>query len=363
MTPDRVAELAASLFTSGGALHARYTPSSEPFAPIPGAVAGWQTPIYPAGSISPRILRAYPVDVPAGSLVRAHWRNEARALLRLSSAEHPALPAFREASYLEPERLGFAILDDPGVPVVGDHPLAGELRRDPVLAFRQWFSLLEAAMIMQDEGLIHRAISPLTVCALQGSDAHVRLDGFQMSAFVSAWMSRPAPDARSPWLDTLAGPALACLSPERAAPLVGQPRRFPEGYRGDVFGLGMLGVLWLAPVRAEWAADLSARDYTESRHRDSVLALRAHAAGSSVPRTLWKLLEQMTSFDPSNRLPSARVAYEEVAKIHGFVLRELVDRREPDGKPRLVCYLKQTMDRLFRDCRTSSAPQHPDYDE
>jgi hypothetical protein len=363
MTPSRVAELAASLFASGGSLHGRYTPSDEPFAPISGAVAGWQAPIYPAGSVSPRILRAYPVDVPSGSLVRAHWRNEVRALLRLSSAEHPSLPAFREASYIDQERLGFAILDDPGVPIVDGHPLADALRRDPVLAFLRWFALLEAAMLMQDEGLIHRAISPLTVCALEDPDAQVRLDGFQMSAFVSAWMSRPGADAPSPWLDVLAGPALACLSPERAGPLVGQPRRFPEGYRGDVFGLGILGVLWLAPVGTEWAAELSAREYTESRHRDAVLALRTHAARSSMPRTLWKLLEQMTSFEPSNRLPSARAAYEEVAKVHGFILRELVERREPQARPRLVCYLKQTIDRLFQDCRTSSAPQQPDYDE
>ncbi len=295
--------------------------------------------------------------------MRAHWRNEVRALLRLSSAEHPSLPAFREASYIDQERLGFAILDDPGVPMVDGHPLVGALRRDPVLAFRQWFALLEATMLMQDEGLIHRAISPLTVCALEAPDAQVRLDGFQMSAFVSAWMSRPGVDSRSPWVDVLAGPALACLSPERAAPLVGQPRRFPEGYRGDVFGLGMLGLLWLAPVGAEWAADLAAREYTESRHRDAVLALRTHAARSFMPRALWKLLEQMTSFEPSNRLPSARAAYEEVARVHGIILRELVERREPDAKPRLVCYLKQTIDRLFQDCRTSSAPQQPDYDE
>jgi hypothetical protein len=234
---------------------------------------------------------------------------------------------------------------------------------NPVLAFRQWFALLEAAMLMQDEGLIHRAISPLTVCALEDPDAQVRLDGFQMSAFVSAWMSRPGGDTRLPWVDSLAGPALACLSPERAAPLVGQPRRFPEGYRGDVFGLGMLGVLWLAPTGPDWAADLSAHEYTEALHRDAVLRLRAHAARSSMPRTLWKLLEQMTSFEPSNRLPSARVAYEEVAKVHGFILRELVDRREPDAKPRVVCYLRQTIDRLFQDGRASSAPQHPDYDE
>ena len=267
MDANDIGDLTASLFTPGGALHGRYTPAEGvPFTPIPGAVAGWQAPIFPAGAISPRIIRAYAVDVPDAPLVRAHWRNEVRALLRLSSAAHPSLPRFHEGSYLHESKLGFVILDDPGIPVVDGHPVRARMLRDPVDAFRRWFALLEAATLIGDEGLIHRSISPLSVSALQDEEAPVVLDGFQMSTFVAAWVSRATTEGRSPWLEHLVGPSLACLAPERAGPLVGKPRQFTEGYRGDVFGLGMLGVLWLAPPTPDWASRFSATNYDEPSH-------------------------------------------------------------------------------------------------
>ena len=82
MDANDIGDLNASLFIPGGALHGRYAPAEGvPFTPIPGAVAGWQAPIFPAGAISPRIIRAYAVDVPDGPLER-HVRKVERNVVR-----------------------------------------------------------------------------------------------------------------------------------------------------------------------------------------------------------------------------------------------------------------------------------------
>ena len=362
MTPEILAELLGPLFEADGALHGRYAPSKEPFTPVPGGAAGWQATVLPTGSQAARILRVYPLDRDGGDVVRAHWRNETRALLRVSSTEHPSLPRFREGAYLEHVRLGYVIIDDVGTPIGDGHPVSGVLRRSPLAAFRRWFALVEAAMLVQDEGLIHRSISPVAACALEDEDAPIVLDGFQMSAFVSTWLSG-ASTADPAWRGALAGPTLASLSPERAGPLLGRPRRLPEGLRSDVFGLGMLGIQWLATMGPEWARGFSAEGYTEDAHRALVLEARAQLADSPVPRPLRQLLTAMTEFDPANRIPGARAADEEGAKLFGSILRALWEREDPTPAPRHIFYLRWTIDRLYSDNRANSSPEHPDYEE
>ena len=361
MTPEEVARLASSLFADGGALQGRYKPSQTAFDRVTGGGAGWQSHVFPVGSAAPRVIRVYPLAKDGGDLVRAHWRNETRALLRLSSTEHPSLPRFREGAYLDDQRLGYVIIDDVGTPVMGPHPVAGVLRRSALAAFRRWFALLEATMLLQDEGLIHRSISPMTACALEDEDASIVLDGFQMSAFISAWLMGGSVEAS--WQGALEGATLACLAPERVGPLLGQPRRLAEGLRSDVFGLGMLGTPWFAPPPTEWGAGFDAKTYTEAAHRELVADARARLARSPVPRPLRSLLASMTEFAPANRIPGARVAYEEGAKVYGSILRALSEREVGDAAPRQLYFLKETIARLYADNRASSSTEHPVYEE
>ncbi|MFO0761821.1 MAG: AAA domain-containing protein [Byssovorax sp.] len=358
---DRFDEIAASLFLEGKRLAGRYDPPAhEAFAPMPGVAGIWQAPVFPPGSDSARLLRVYLFDGKTHNIRRAHWSNEARSLLRLSSSGHPALPKLHEASLVDEKQFGYLILDDPGSPVVADHPLRTSLVARPSFAFQRWFSLIEALMLIHDEAMMHRSLTPLATCALLLPDTQVVVDGFQMSAFVSTWLRRGGEEGTAVALDGLDPDLLACMAPERLGPLLGQRRKFIESFRTDVFSLGMIGAWWLTGAKAGWAHGLEAKHYTEEKHREVIAGLRAQVVERGLPRPLRSLLESMMAFEPGGRIPSGRAVYDEAARLFGTVLREM---EEPEGTEQVyrVYYLKETMDRFYADQRTRTHPSAPDY--
>ena len=78
---DRV----SPLFESGGRFFGRYLREAgyDPVEVHLGAT--WELPVFPIGSRSPDVMRIYSFDTTAAPLLQAHWRNETRALLRLST--------------------------------------------------------------------------------------------------------------------------------------------------------------------------------------------------------------------------------------------------------------------------------------
>ncbi|KYF82475.1 hypothetical protein BE17_29255 [Sorangium cellulosum] len=243
------------------------------------------------------------------------------------------------------------------------HPLHESLVARRSLAFQRWFSLVEAVMLIHDESMMHRSLTPLATCALLLPDAPVLVDGFQMSAFVSTWLRGAREEDTVLHLADLDGDHLACMPPERVGPLLGQRRRFIESFRTDVFSLGVIGASWLTRAPVGWARGLDARTYTESRHREAVSVLRDLLARAALPRPLKSLLENMMAFEPGSRIPSGRMAYDEAAKLYGLAFRELEAPTDSGASAHKVHYLKETMDRLYEDQRTRTHPSAPDYIE
>lgn len=361
---ERFDEIIPALFLDAQRLSGRYEPPEhETFEPMPGSNGIWQGPVFPHDADVARLLRIYLLDTAGKSILQAQWRNEARSLLRLSSSGHPALPQLHEANLVKDHRFGYLILDDPGEPVTPAHPLHALLGANRGLAFQRWVSLLEAVMLVHDEAMIHRSLTPLATCARGSAEAVVVLDGFQMSAFVSTWLRGGRADDATSVLEALDAEQLACLAPERLGPQCGLRRRFVESFRTDVFGLGMIGACWLTGAPAGWADGFDIRRYTEEKHREVVSALRGRLLQSGLPRPLRSLLENMISFEPSGRIPSGRAAYEEATRLYGPVLREFEEPHQASASAHRVYYLRETMDRLYSDQRTRSHPSIPDYTE
>lgn len=364
---DSIAEQLQPHFLAGGRFEGIYDPPvAAGFAEvIPGGV--WQTLVYPRGSAEARFLRVYEFGRDNADLLRAHWRNEVRALMRLSARRHPSLPMMRDAGILAGEALGYLILDDPGDPVRGDHPVAERLRSDLPRTLRDFLSVVEAVSLLHRDGMVHRTITPDSVCARRVADAAVLVDGFQMSAFVSTWLRGRgvfddwAPGAFLPPSDW----SRAFMAPERLAPLFGGQTRRIEGYGTDVFSLGMLGAWWFVGEEAFRDAEsvFASGQYDEGAHQKIVRGVHSTLQRSKLPTMLRRLLVEMTEFAPANRVPSAVVAYEALCKMYGAVLAWFETTADKEPEPLRLYYLFESVERLYRDGLATSPPVDPDFQE
>lgn len=344
------------LFAEGGRFHERYRlspePEHEPRELLPDAV--WEVPVFPRGSQSFELLRAYAFDSSTSSLLHAHWRNEARALLRLSTRGYRTLPRLREADLLSEAELGYLILTDSGDELESCPDILEQVVADRTRAFLTFFEIVEAVAAMHEEGLIHRN---LTMKALRvAGDGPVVVDGFQMSSFASSWL-RPqrdpvgnllAPTGRARWM----------LAPERVASLAGGTNREYEHYSTDVFSLGLIGItLLVGPLDeppAEYSADAHRR-WTEQQ-RDSMRRAR-------LPILLERLLASMVEFHRTNRIPSAAKALDEITKAYGTILGDLEWPPVEDVPTYELLYLPESIERLYSDGRGRSHPSRPDLAE
>lgn len=370
MTIETLNERVTPLFLDGGVFHDRYDPPEDDLweEVVPGGV--WQTPVFPSGSDSAHLLRVYLLSNMSGELLRAHWRNETRTLLRLSSRGHRTLPRLHEAKLLPERELGYLVIDDTGRPLDDHHPLREVFVDQPTKAWQRYLSLVEAVAVLHEEGIMHRSISPGVVRALTVDDADVIIDGFQLSGFVATWLrTKLAREESSTFLPADASERLF-LAPERLGPLLGQERRSLESYATDVFSLGMLGIWWFMGFAGFPDADDVFRDgrYDEDRHRRLIAALHQQLGERGLPRSLVRLLKEMTAHSPRNRPPSARSVFDEVCRIYGSVLRELEQSSE-EGKgeggrnPLSVLYLQESIERFYDSGMGRSDPESADYEE
>lgn len=345
----------APLFATGGRFHGRYHVESgtPPVEFHPGSL--WELEVYPAGSLSCELMRVYAFDTTAGSLLQAHWRNETRALLRLSTRGQRALPRLREAELLNDLDLGYLIVTDSGRALVSDVDLLRRLSEDRRAAFLTFFSIVEAVAAMHEEGLLHRN---LTRQALRVADdlGTVVIDGFHMSSFMAAWFrstqgaSLPvlAADATNRWM----------LAPERLAAKHGQPIRSIETYATDVFGLGMIGI-WLLTGQLTVPPTM----YSAAEHVEWIRAQHQVLRSKKLPPVLERALIAMTSVERRERIASGAAAYELLANSYGAILHELEWRASEPERVYELLYLRESIERLYNDGRGRSPATSPDYVE
>lgn len=340
----------APLFGENGRFQGRYRvdPDSIPVELQPGAL--WEVPVFPMGSQSCDLMRVYALDTTSGPLVQAHWRNETRALLRLSTRGQRALPRFKEAELLNKLDLGYIIVSDSGHELATDRELQDRFRQDRRLAFLRYFAVVEAVAAMHEEGLLHRN---LTAQALRVSDEHgnVVVDGFQMSSFVAAWFRATmavhvggfgAPDPLARWM----------LAPERQDE---KDARSIESYATDVFSLGMIGI-WIF-VGLTQPPDA----YDGEAHRAWVEEQHAALRKAKLPKTLERALEAMTALSRPNRIPSGVAVREVLAKSYGAILYDLEWRADEPERRYELLYLRDSIKRTYEDGRGRSHPSDPDY--
>lgn len=340
------------LFADGGRFAGRYTPDgAPPLEVLPGSM--WELGVFPAGSRDCAIMRVYAFDSTLGPALQAHWRNEARALLRLSTRAHGALPKLREADVLPKLELGYVIVSDSGSRFADDVDAQEALFAERLRAFRAFFGLVEAIGAMHEEGLLHRS---LTAEALRVVNERFDLavDGFQMSSFVATWFQASAVNEKS-----ISGPTSAVarwmLAPERLRVLERRTAREVESYAMDVFGLGMIGIhLFTGGLEAPPKA------YSENDHRLWSERQQQRLRAQRVPRALERLLLAMTAVERRNRVPSAVAAHESLCKAYGAILSEL-EWRGADPPVYEVLYLRESIQRLYDDGRGQSHPTEPDY--
>ncbi|ADO70223.1 AAA domain-containing protein [Stigmatella aurantiaca] len=354
------------LFAPGGQLHERYAPPVEGEVEdlVPGNV--WQTFVYPHGAANPLIMRIYRLGA-AETVLTSFWRNETRALMRISRRQHPALPILRDAASLPSLGLGYLFIEDPGQPLVGAHIALQRLRKDRVHALRMLLNLLDAVALLHREGLIHRTITPQVLCALDEHDSSPRLDGFQMSAFVASWLRGQGVvhESRGSALLPRDAASLITLAPERLGPLLGRSVRDLENFSCDVFSLGMVGIDWfvgLPPQEECRAAVLNG--YDESAHRRLIESAQQRLRQAQLPLELRRLLEQMTAPAARNRIPSAIEAHATLGRLFPSLLNQFeAEASQARRAPLHLYFLRQSVERMYKDGAGRSAPERLDEQE
>jgi len=366
METQRLLETVTSLVSRGGRLHGRYglAAGAGPEA-LEEVVQGhvWQVLLVPVGSAAPALLRAYHM-APSETLLASLWRNESRAILKLSRRAHPNLPVLRDTAFLRDEELAYLIIDDPGAPLTQQPAVVDALRASRARALRAFLGLVDAAAVLHREGLIHRTVTPQAIGALDDG-ASLRLDGFQMSTFVTSWLR-----GQRLLRETVGGPfvprdetVLAMLAPERIGPLFGDSVQRLEGFTEDVFGLGMVGIDWFAgpPTAALASAVTMGGRYSQPRHVEFIRDCHSRLDRAELPLELRRLLQQMTEPAAANRLPSAMAVHEALSRMYAPVLAQFEEsaggvRREPLA----VYFLKESVERLYRDCCVRNDVDHMD---
>ncbi|RKH39726.1 AAA domain-containing protein [Corallococcus sicarius] len=367
MTESEIREKLSRLFSPGGRLHGRFTPPEDAQFEVLVPGSAWQTFVWPEKSASPHLLRVYSLSG-SNPLLAHFWRNETRALHRLSGRKQSALPRLAGAGLIPEMELGYLILDDSGQPLEGNHTTLARLRADRVTALRCFSTLCDALAVLHGEGMMHRSLTPHTIRALDSQeDPVVYLDGFQLSAFVTAWLRGQGAVAEphsSGFLPTRPS-SLACMAPERLSPLFGNTSRHIESFACDVFGLGMIGIDWFAGLPEEECHGIIANSrYAPSSHEQLIRLAHLRLRSAQVPDELCRLLVQMTEPAPSNRMPSGLEVADTLGRLYPSLLAQFESAQgAASAKPHQLYFLRETVERLFRDGMTRSTPTSPDIRE
>lgn len=357
---DRIGQL----FASGGRLHEQYElPDLSSFtALVPGVL--WQGWVYPRGSASANVLRVYALDN-GNAILERFWSNEVRALHRITARGHRYLPRLLGAANVRELGLGFLLIEDTGDPLEGEHPALARLRSDRGTALRTFADLTDAVAVLHAEGMVHRSISPRVLLAPTRAEGPLRLDGFQMSAFVAGLLrgGQPHIDRNAATFVPTNATSAVCLAPERLASLLGGSARGLESFACDVFGLGMAAIGWFtgAPDNGACQAVVQGGRYDLSAHLALIQAAHARLRATALPAELRRLLEQMTAPAPANRVPSALEVASTLGRILGGLLSQFAASSEgTPPTPHVTYFLRETIERFYSDGIGRTPPQAPD---
>lgn len=251
-------------------------------------------------------------------------------------------------------------MDDPGDPL-HRQPAAVDRLRDRSQAFQAFATLAEALTLLHGDGVIHRALTPRAICGHANPSLSVKLDQFQFSAMIAAWLRTGAqvnPEATR-WLASIPCDELVFLPPERLGPLFGEPVRHLESFSADVFGLGMTGASWFAgpPDAAACARVVSEGRYSRSEHEALITSVRQRLMAADLPRPLALLIAEMLQPVAGHRPTSALAVSDILHGSYGSILSQL-EEREQELQPLNLWFMKWTAERLYFQYRATQT--HPD---
>lgn len=277
----------------------------------------------------------------------ALWSREVRALMRVSTRRHPALPVVLGGDYDEEADVAFILteaasyrLDDPGA--------RGVIGQDKVEALRQLTLLAHGLSLLHEQGITHRNLHPGCIeyvalgTPIEGEPPRfaLRLSRFEMSTMISNLVRRQLSgehlevgDIRNLYLQE-ADQSLAYASPERVRWLFkNDPAGAFENDRTDVYALGVLAWRWLVeahtPEQAAYKGDAEAWAALEgsvSSHRKHHDHLVRRLRDGRLLRPLSELLRKMLAWEAKDR-PSVFEVLSDLTDNYG---RYAASFTEPD---------------------------------
>lgn len=279
----------------------------------------------------------------------ALWTREIRALLRVSSRSHPAIPDILGGAYVEASDLAF-VLTEAARDRLSDPGAMAFIASRPEQALRQLAMLAHGLSLLHEQGISHRNLHPGAIEYVEyGRDQDdreprfaLRLTRFEMSAMISNLVRRqltgerlPIGDLRQLYRDSAAD-TLAYCPPERAAWLFGADDSGPllDSDRSDIYSLGVLAWRWLVEAQSERDAS-----YAEDQRAlggligslDSIRAfndhLRRRLRDPRVSTRLAELLRAMLAWDPRDR-PSIYSVLQTLTQDYGTLLAGLKPAEE-----------------------------------
>lgn len=238
------------------------------------------------------------------------WEQEVRALLRIGSLRHPALPQIAAGGYDEATNLAFVVTESAQYDLDAPNAIAF-LRDRPTASLRQLWLLADALTLLHGQGLIHRNLLPSAVQVdFEGDDDerfHLRLARFEMSALISNLMRPVYADDRDREREKRQGLTdrqrealeLVYCPPERLAGEL-------ETDRSDVFGLGILA--WQIFVGELPIGSTSHQPGADRRWLESLRSeMSAEITRKGLPARMQDLLRGVLRADPRTRYSSTDV--------------------------------------------------------
>lgn len=315
-----------------------------------------------------------------GETGRELWRQELRALNRLSDLGHPHLPTLRDGDYEESGELAWIATNLSRYSLDVEGAMAF-MAQHPLDALEQLIQLADALSQMHGRALLHRNIWPGAIEVVREPDTSsdepiiLRLARFEMSSLVShllrhlgdversrtegtqkdsaATEPADAGDNRSAAPQSPVQPGasvrplyfaqgLAALDgcpPERLAFLYpGSQRDALEDGRSDIYGLGMLAYRWFIDPQPELElAEIFQPDHCDWQKLKELSVERGRKIAESekrVPRALAELIRNMLDFDLAKR-PTPYELLQELAENYSDIVAQWLEG-VPPSNPHLI---------------------------
>lgn len=255
------------------------------------------------------------------------WEQQARALVQISSMNHPAIPRIENGGYLEELNLAF-VISRSGRYSLADEGGMAHLRSRPIEALRAFLHVTEALATLHGNGLLHRNLTPESLTLVDHAEPlQVCLSRFEMSVLLSNLLRRVTASHRSPHTEQVRAyyrgqepSALLCHPPERLELVFSDPstgsntgaagsssrpprRNTVEPPQSDLYSLGILAWQWFVGpppsdlLRSAFDNGEWNRDAYESLQRE----MRSQLTKAGLPRPITELIGRLLDPDPRSR--------------------------------------------------------------